>query len=229
MKHFDLAVALGAVLSVTTCFPHGRALVVADTELTGISVEDRAQIDANTVLLRTAQDACASKRAALAAGKRDVQLAVLTISKNKNHVGHRRPEVPSGPGDGQRGHDVAGQKGPRGREHRARSIGRCPEIPRGQTRLLGSDGRGRRGQYRGCRDDRRAHQVRGIGEVKKVARIPRCSLSSSPRSPRPRRLSPKCKCQRPNPKPPWKMYGPESWPPKMLSKPARQTSAPQVP
>jgi hypothetical protein len=83
MKQFSFAVAVGIVIVASACFPHRRALVVSDAELTGLSANDRSQIDAKAALLRTAADACAAKKAALVVAKRDVQMAALAISRDK--------------------------------------------------------------------------------------------------------------------------------------------------
>ena len=56
---------------------------MSDAELTGISTDDRAQIDAKAALLRTAEDARTTQKAALAVAEREVQIATLAVSRDK--------------------------------------------------------------------------------------------------------------------------------------------------
>ena len=70
MKHSCLAMALGIACSAAICSPHRRVLAVSDAELTGISTDDRTQIDAKVALLRTAEDGRTTKKAALAVAER---------------------------------------------------------------------------------------------------------------------------------------------------------------
>jgi len=83
MKQNGLVVVFGIACSAAICSPHRPALVVSDAELTGISSDDRSLIDANIALLRAAEDDLKARKAALAVGERDVELAALSVSRDK--------------------------------------------------------------------------------------------------------------------------------------------------
>jgi len=83
MKHRFLAMTLGIACSAAICAPHRRALVVSDAELTGISTDDRARVEAKVALLKKAEDVRTTKKAALAVAEREVQIAALSVSRDK--------------------------------------------------------------------------------------------------------------------------------------------------
>ncbi|OGR09673.1 MAG: hypothetical protein A2341_15000 [Deltaproteobacteria bacterium RIFOXYB12_FULL_58_9] len=83
MKPSILAIALGIACSAAICSPHRGALVVSDAELAGISDDDRATVEAKIKLLRTAESARTTKKAALIVGERELQIAELVVNRDK--------------------------------------------------------------------------------------------------------------------------------------------------
>lgn len=83
MKLQVYVVLLGLTCSAAICSPHRPALVVPDAELAGISVDDRAQVDAKTAILKASEAAHAAQTLALVAVDRELKIAALAIDRDR--------------------------------------------------------------------------------------------------------------------------------------------------